>query len=189
VANDPNDTGRLMEVVLVAVVSLDGCLTRHDESGVAGWASTDDQQHFFDTLKTCDASIMGSATYLAARDHIRKNLSARRRRIVLTRTPSRFEHDGEPGILEFSNDDPVALVDRLRADGHQRCALLGGGQIYSRFLADHLVDTLLLTIEPMIFGTGIRLAGIDRPIDAAFKLDDVTRLGADTVLMSLSRRP
>ncbi len=177
-----------MQVILVAVISLDGCLTRHDSPGVSSWASADDQRHFRETLRSCDASIMGSATYLAARDHLRANLASERLRVVMSRTPERFATDAVAGKLEFTSSSPVQLVDRLRGDGFQRCALLGGGQIYSEFLATDLVDSIVLTIEPRIFGTGIRLAGHDTPIDAGFRLDDVSRLGPETVLLTLSRR-
>jgi dihydrofolate reductase len=178
----------MMEVVLIAVVSLDGCLTRHDASGVSTWASADDQQHFRETLRGCDASVMGSATYLAARDHVLANLTSTRLRVVMSRTPERFGSDAAPGRLEFTASSPSEVVDHLRADGFQRCALLGGGQIYSQFLAEGLVDSMLLTIEPRIFGTGIRLAGTDTPIDPGFTLDEVSRLGPETALLKLSRR-
>lgn len=174
-------------VVLVAVVSLDGCLTKHDEPGASGWASTDDQRHFRSTLATCDASVMGSATYLEAREQIRANLTAQRRRVVMTRSPERFVEDGVPDRLEFTSETPTSIVDRLRADGHHRCAVLGGGQIYSQFLAAGLVDEMLITIEPRVFGNGIRLAGIDTAIDPRFTLTEVSRLGTDTVLLTLQR--
>ncbi len=176
-----------MRVVLVAVVSLDGCLTRHDDGGVA-WASEDDKSHFSSTLATCDSSIVGSATYLAARDHMLANLHARRRRMVMTRTPDCYADDSRPGLLEFISESPAALIDRLRADGSSRCALLGGGQIYSAFLADGLVDEMIITIEPKIFGTGTRLAGDTIPIDPSFRLDEVSRLGDSTILARYLRR-
>jgi dihydrofolate reductase len=176
-----------LTIVLVAVVSLDGCLTKHDEPGASGWASADDQDHFRATLATCDASIMGSATYLEAREQITANLTAKRRRIVMTRSPQRFINDGAPRRLEFTSETPTEIVYRLRADGHHRCAILGGGQIYSLFLAAGLVDEMLMTIEPRVFGTGIRFAGINDPIDPQFRLTEVSRLGTDTVLLTLQR--
>jgi dihydrofolate reductase len=175
-----------MEVVLVAVVSLDGCLTRHDSPDVSTWASADDQQHYRETLRTFDASVMGAGTYEAVRQHMPGNLTRDRVRVVMSRSPQRFEGEGVPGMLEFTSSTPTDLIDRLRADGYQRCALLGGGQIYSEFLANGLVDSMMITIEPRIFGTGIRLAGTETPIDPKFVLDDIARLGANTVLLTLT---
>ncbi len=176
-----------MLVVLIAVISIDGCLTRHTVPGAANWASPDDQAHFRSALAECDVSIMGSATYAESRGYIMANLTLNRRRIVMTRTPSRFEADAVAGRLEFTDETPSKLIERLANEQHSRCALLGGGQIYSACLAADVVDEMLITIEPRVFGTGTRLAGVTAPIDPSFSLANVSLLGTATVLLKYER--
>ena len=176
-----------MPVVLIAVASLDGCITRHQEGGTAQWASREDQDHFSRATGECDVRVFGAETYRADRDGMRARLGPEVRRVVWTRTPERFVADVVPGQLEFSAEDPAALVDRLRAAGHRRLALLGGGQVYGAFLAADIVDELLLTVEPVVFGTGVRLGG-DAPMQERFALVDASRLGGSTLLLRY-RRP
>jgi dihydrofolate reductase len=95
--------------------------------------------------------------------------------------------DEVPGLIEFSAQEPETILDSLRADGRQRVAILGGGQVYNLFLARNLVDEVQLTVEARVFGVGTRLAGTSIPIDPSLALQDVTRLGANTVLLTLSK--
>jgi dihydrofolate reductase len=179
-----------MLVMLLAVVSLDGCLTRHDAVGAAGLSSPADHDHFVATLNTCDASICGRATYEGERERllkvVRSNTTSRRR-IVMTRQPHRYNDDAVPGVLEFTDARPSEILDDLRADNRSRVAVLGGGEIYNQFLAKDLVDELSLTIEARIFGTGVRLAGTSTPIDPSFELRDVVQIGQGTVLLTMAR--
>ncbi len=180
-----------MHVVLLAVVSLDGCLTRHTAAGAGGLSSDADGEHFRSVLAGCDASICGRPTYLEERQHVlqsaREGRSARRR-IVMTRDPAAMSADLVPGLLEFTNAEPAAILDDLRADGRQKVAILGGGQIYNTFLGQDLVDEVSLTIEARVFGQGTRLAGDATPIDPSLTLQDVARLGPDTLLLTLTRK-
>ncbi len=181
-----------MHVVLLAVVSLDGCLTRHNDTGAGGLSSTADAAHFRTVLATCDASVCGRPTYLAERDTVlasARSGSSSRRRIVMTRSPNDLAADHVPGRLEFTAAPPASILDDLRADGRQRVAILGGGQIYNLFLGHNLVDELSLTVEARVFGAGTRLAGDTTPIDPSLSLQDVARLGPNTLLLTLGRGP
>ncbi len=179
-----------MHVLLLAVVSLDGCLTRHDATGAGGLSSDADHHHFVTTLASCDASICGRSTYMGERDRLQQLVrqgTTTRRRMVMTRQPAAFAEDVVPGLLEFTDRDPAAILDDLRADGRQRVAVLGGGEVYNQFLALDLVDELSLTVEARIFGTGVRLAGQTNPIDPRFTLQSVNRIGPGTMLLQLLR--
>jgi len=172
--------------VLVAVISLDGCLTRHHDEG-AGWASAADRRHFASALADADVYLMGSATYTEARDNIRKGLDRRHRRIIVTRTPEKYEHDTVTGQLEFTAETPQQIVGRMRADGHHRCVVLGGGEIYNLFLGSGVVDEMQLTLEPRVFGDGKRLAGTATAIDPRFSLTKVDHLSETTLLLTYRR--
>jgi dihydrofolate reductase len=173
-----------MIVTLIAVQSLDGFITRHEEAGTA-FASEADQQFFRSALRACDASVMGSATYRQSREEIRSNLYAERLRVVMTRDPGRYAGEGVAGQLEFSAASPAEIVASLRQRGRQRCALLGGGQVYGAFLAADLVDELWLTIEARIFGTGTKLA--TGRLNNRFVPIGIERLGPETLLVRCRR--
>jgi dihydrofolate reductase len=175
-----------MKVTLIAAQSADGFITRHGQPG-SGFASPEDQRYFRAALAEFDVSIMGSVTYLVDRTSTLGHLTAGRRRLVMTRDPSRFSGDAVPGRLEFTSEAAAALVNRLRAEGHRRCVLLGGSRVHSLFLDANLVDELWLTLEPRLFGGGVPL--LASPLDFQMRLLGHERLeGSDTLLLKYSRQ-
>jgi dihydrofolate reductase len=174
-----------VRVVLVAVQSIDGYITPHDDPGAAPSASAAAQRHFRDTMRQADCAIFGGATYRADRDHIRPDLRPDLLRVAWTRRPELFAAEAVPGQLEFSASEPAAILADMAARGRRRCALLGGQEVFGRFLADDLVDELLVTIEPLMFGSGLRLNAT--PVDRAFELADVVRLSEQTLLLRYVR--
>jgi dihydrofolate reductase len=171
-----------VEIILIAAISLDGCITRHGEHGTA-WTSAADEEHFRRQLAGFDAHVFGSGTYDAERSRIRGALTTARRRVVMTRSPARYAGEELAGALEFTDEPVEAIADRLRADGHRRLAVLGGNVAYRAFLASRLLDEVVLTLEPRVFGMGTRLAGDAIAIDASLRLTEVTHLDESTLLL------
>ncbi|EIQ02084.1 dihydrofolate reductase [Opitutaceae bacterium TAV1] len=168
-----------MVVTLLAAQSLDGWITRHGKGGDS-FTSEDDKIHFRQFLRESDACIMGRVTWEASRERLRIEARPDLRRVVLTREPGRHAAEARVGVgagvvgeagrapLAFTDEEPAQVVRRLREAGVQRCALLGGGQVYGAFLAAGLVDEISVTIEPRIFGSGTPLAsGPTRGADGA----------------------
>jgi dihydrofolate reductase len=186
-----------MKVILAAVVSLDGCLTRHDDADMTALSSADDRAQFRAFLSTCDAQICGSSTYLPARSReieLIQSGRSTRKRVVLTRNPLLYAgdvHEADqgpvPGLLHFTDQSPQNVVSGLRNEGFEHVALLGGGEIYNAFLEANLVDEMRLTIEARVFGSGVRLAGTTNAIDPGFALERVEQIGPNTVLLVLHR--
>lgn len=176
---------RPMRVVLIAVQSLDGFITRHDRPG-AGFASAADQAHFRATLPEFDCAVMGRVTYETAHAGAPALAQPVRRRVVLTRTPGRHAASAVPGALEFTAAGPAEIVAQLRSDGCRACALLGGGQVHRLFLAAGLVDEVWLTVEPRLFGGGTPL--LAGPVDVALELRSHALLDVNTLLLKYAVR-
>ena len=174
-----------MDVVLVAVQSIDGYITFHDGLGTGAWASREDADHFQRTMATCDCSVFGSGTFEADRLPITSTLANQRLRVVLTRRPEHYAADGVAGAQEFSDMSPEAIVASLTERGFTRCALLGGGRVNTLFLAAGLVDEMILTLEPRIFGAGTRL--VDGACDLTWELVSDEPLNASTRLLRYRR--
>jgi dihydrofolate reductase len=182
----PPESKNKIQVTLVAVQSLDGCITRGTEPGV-GFASDADQAWFREALKQFDAIIMGRGTYEPVRDQVSQAIEAgsKRLRIVMTRRPGDWQTDRRSELLEFDSRPPAEIVSDLGARGYPEIMLLGGSTINQLFLETGLVDRIWLTLEPEIFGAGRRL--VDGPIDGRFHLDETESLGDSTVLLKYSR--
>ncbi|MDE3084885.1 MAG: dihydrofolate reductase [Verrucomicrobiota bacterium] len=169
-----------MQVILLAAQSLDGFITRHGAPG-SGFTSAEDKEHFRAALAGCDCSIMGGITYRESCAAKPSNAARHRLCVVLTRTPTRNEAEARPDLLEFTDKAPEKIITDLRARGCTRCALLGGGQIYSLFLAAKQVDELWLTVEPILFGGGARL--MTAAMDARLELLSSRKLNAAGTLV------
>ncbi|MFH1496537.1 MAG: dihydrofolate reductase family protein [Verrucomicrobiota bacterium] len=149
-----------MWVTLFVAQSLDGRITRHEEPGDA-FSSDADKAQFRAAMRSHDAWIMGGESFRwmssqrAPGEPWRPGL----RRVVWTRTPEAHAAEAVAGVLEFTAASPAEIVARLAGAGCRRCALLGGGQVYGAFLAAGLVDEVVVTVEPRVFGRGRPLTG------------------------------
>lgn len=175
-----------MDVILIVVTSLDGRITSPRGVGPE-FASTADQQWFSRVLGEFDCSVMGRATYEAIPAEKTAPAHEGRLRTVLTRKPEDYAKKGRPGAVEFTADEPQAVVAGLANRGYKRCALLGGGQIYRAFLTAGLVDAAWVTLEPVVLGGGILFADGD-VVNRRFELHDTKNLSGDTLLLNY-RRP
>lgn len=150
-------------VYLIAVQSLDGFITQGDQAGTA-FASRADQRWFHEALTGMDSVVMGSATYRAAREPIRRQLSAARPRYICTRNPAAYAGESADGLI-FTDASPSNLIAEISSAGGRNVGLLGGGQTNARFLRERCVDEFWITIEPLVFGQGTPLAPGGSPLE------------------------
>ena len=139
-----------MKTILIFVTTLDGKITKWGNPDIRSWSSGDDQDYFDAILSNARIIIMGAGTYEPDPVNPVKNHLY----VVMTRHPEKFKAREVPGHLEFSNEDPKKLINRLEKEGQERLLVVGGPQIATLFLKEQLIDELWLTLEPKIFGTG-----------------------------------
>ncbi|MEA2575721.1 MAG: dihydrofolate reductase [Chloroflexia bacterium] len=156
-----------MKVILMAAVTVDGKIARHEHHFV-DWSSKEDKKLFMQTSKRAGVVILGNNTYetfpapLPGRLHI-----------VLTTHVAGKPH--KPGEIEFTDRTPAEIVAGLEARGYTEAVLTGGAQVNALFLAANMVDEIWLTVEPHIFGVGLDLfRGV--PFDRRATLLEVRQL-------------
>ena len=128
-------------------ITLDGKIGRNAHH-FPDWTGKADKQIFVEITKKSGCLIMGSKTFCT----IGKPLPERKN-IIMTRSPhpSKFEN------LEFTNKSPLQILQQLSAQGYTEVVLAGGAQINGLFAQENLIDEIILTISPLIFGEGISL--------------------------------
>jgi riboflavin biosynthesis pyrimidine reductase len=82
--------------------------------------------------------------------------------------------------------DPRAAVAQMAAEGHRLIWLVGGGAVAASFLADDLVDEIVVTLAPTIIGSGPTLADGDHLPLRRFTLTDVVQ-GPNSVALRYRR--
>lgn len=167
-----------MKTTLIMVMSLDAKITRGDEPKIYGWTSGEDRIYFSSLLEKSSLVIMGRKTFEASKKS--PKLPAGRLQIVMTRNPDLYTNI--PGKLEFTNESPELLVQRLEQQGFDQALLVGGGHINTIFFQKKLINELWVTVEPLLLGTGNRLVAEDE-LDVSLQLKKVEKLNSKGTLL------
>lgn len=133
-----------MKTFIIAAITADGYIAK-DEHHPAFWTSKADKSRFIRLTKEAGVVVMGSTTYSTLPRPLKERVN-----IVYSRT-KKFEG------AETTQKSPQDLIKELENRGFKSVAICGGSYIYNMFMKAGVVDTLYLTVEPIIFGEGIRL--------------------------------
>jgi len=133
-----------MKAFIIAALTADGYIAK-DEHHPAFWTGKEDKKRFIELTKRAGVIVMGSTTFKTLPRPLKERVN-----IVYSRSKT-FEG------AEVTQRNPVDLLHDLEARGFKEVAICGGARIYSMFMKANVVDTLYLTIEPIVFGKGIRL--------------------------------
>jgi dihydrofolate reductase len=138
-----------VKIILLAVVTIDGKLARNERHFV-DWSSPEDKKLFFSTTRKAGVLIVGHNTFKTFPSPLPGRLH-----VVLTRDTS--DKVDVPGVVEYTSKSPQEIVADLEGRGYSEAVMAGGAGANILFLKAGLVDEIWLTIEPLIFGTGIDL--------------------------------
>ncbi len=167
-------------LILIAAQSIDGFIARADRPGT-DFCSDADANFLRTALKDFDSLIMGRKTYDTLRERILNSDTRRYLRKIVTRDPANYSADTRPELVEFTSASPADTLAELAKRGRKKTALLGGGEIYTQYLAAGLVDELWLSVEPLLFGAGTPL--INKDCQQKLELLSSAPLGDNTILL------
>ena len=137
-----------MKPFIIAAVTADGYIAK-DDKHPAFWTSKEDKKRFVELTKRAGVVVMGAKTFQTLPRPLKERVN-----IVYSRSKA---YEG----TETMNLGPQELLAELEKRGHTEVAICGGSQIYTMFMKARVVDRLFLTIEPIIFGHGIKLFNED----------------------------
>lgn len=136
-----------MKVTLLMALTLDGKIGK-DADHFPDWTGPEDKKLFVEVTKKAGCLVMGSKTFTT----IGRPLPGRHN-VIMTRSPKASEWDN----LEFTDQHPVSIVEGLEAKGYSEVILAGGAQINTLFAQAGLIDEVIVTVCPKVFGSGIGL--------------------------------
>lgn len=158
-----------MKVSLIAAVTADGFIAKTSDH-FADWTSKEDKQLFVKLTKEAGVMIMGSSTF----NTIGRPLPERKT-VVYTSKPDKYR-----GIeVTKTSLPPTELLHQLEAEGHDHVTICGGAQIYTMFMQAGVVTDVHLTVEPVLFGTGISLFNND--LETKLTLKHTEQLNDNTI--------
>jgi dihydrofolate reductase len=160
-----------MKISMIAAITADGFIGRNAEH-LVDWSSPEDKKFFTKMTKEAGTIVMGSRTFST----LNRALPGRRN-IVLTSHPETIT---TPGV-EATDESPKELVERLESEGVGGLAVCGGAMVYAQFMESGLVTDVYLTIEPILFGSGVPLFSGQLEVD--MQLADTNKLNDNTILL------
>ena len=167
---------------LTVATSADGFISRNTDEPPQAWASTEEQELFFRDVEAADWAIMGRNTHEAAD-------RPDRRRIIFSTTKSGWQRPSQLW-LDPAETSPDRLADRVGGRHPlERGLILGGTRVHDWFLAHGAIDRVHLTIEPVVFGTGIPMfSGVQAVDPVKLFLDRGFGLDSEDMLNSAGTR-
>jgi len=131
-------------------MSLDGYIADSQER--FDWIPNDDAVDFATLFARVDTFVLGRRTYETVLANGEPPWQPGTRVYVVSRTLDEGSHEG----INIVRDDPVALARSLRHEaGDGEIWLFGGGQLFAELLAADQVDSVELTIVPVLLGGGV----------------------------------
>ena len=149
-----------MKVKLLMALTLDGKIGKNSDH-FPDWTGKADKKLFVEQTKKAGVLIMGSKTF----DTIGKALPGRKN-MILTRDKTRISTEDN---LVFTSENPQDILKGLRKEGFEEVILAGGAQINTLFAKEGLIDEIMVTICPKVFGSGISLFSGDIEMDLELK--------------------
>ena len=98
---------------------------------------------------------------------------------IVSGTIAKFLLDTEN--VKWVSGEPEQVIKELEEQGYQSAVLAGGATINSMFLEKKLIDEMIITIEPKIFGTGISL--FNQEVDIDLELIDATKITDNAIVL------
>ncbi len=158
-----------MKVFIIAVLTADGFIAENASHTPMEWTSKEDKRFFSQRTKQAGVVVFGQNTY----ETIGKPLPDRHNVV--------YSKDKQYEGVEVTQKEPGELLQDLEKRGYKEVAICGGSTIYTMFMQAGLVDTLYLTVEPVLFGQGMSL--FNKEIDMKLNLVKVEKLGEQSLLL------
>jgi dihydrofolate reductase len=148
------------KLVYYVAMTVDHYIAREDAT-VDGFAAEGHHiADYLDILRDYDTVLMGKNTYewgyqFGIQPGQPSPTYGHMMQYVFSESMELYEHEQ----LRVIRDDPAEFVRKLKAQDGKAIYLCGGGQLAGYLLSHHLVDELILKVNPVVFGRGIPVFG------------------------------
>jgi len=163
----------MIKTFIIVAETADGFIAKNS-AHVADWTSKEDKRRFVEITKRARVMIMGLNTFNTFPSPLKDRLH-----IVYSPEPDASKNNIE-GVVEYTMESPADLIKSLEARGFTEVAICGGSTIYTMFIKSGLVDTIYLTIEPILFGEGMGIFKED--LNIKLELVNLEKTEAGTIL-------
>lgn len=148
------------KVILYIAISLDGCIAKpNDDLSFLSIVQQDGEDYgYADFVKSVDTVILGRKTYDWVMTQVPEFPHADKNSFIITRT-------ARPSIgkTKFYTDNLKDLILRLKSEQGKNIFIDGGAEIVNELLKENLIDEFIISIIPILVGSGTKLFKDGRP--------------------------
>lgn len=160
-----------MKVSLLMAQTLDGRIAK-DANHFPDWTESADKKFFRAQTKASGVMIFGRTTFETLPGVLPGRLS-----VVMSRSAGEWEARQEN--LVFTSLCPQEILKKLESLGFENLIVAGGTTINSIFVQERLIDELIVTLSPTIFGSGMGLFAPE--IELELQLEKFEKIGENTL--------
>jgi dihydrofolate reductase len=147
----------MRKLSLYIATSIDGFIARSD--GRVDWLDAVPNPNQLDYgyeafLESVDTTLMGNTTYQTILGFGGKFPYQDKTNYVFSRSAR-----ADAPYVQYISEDTVSFVRQLKQTDGRGIWLVGGGQLNTVLLNAGLIDELIITVAPIVLGTGIPLFG------------------------------
>jgi dihydrofolate reductase len=150
----------MRKLILYIAISLDGYIAKPDDdlSFLSVVEQEGEDYGYADFIDTVDAVIVGRKTYDKVLSMGVDFPHADKDAYIITRTP-------RPAIgnIKFYSGNLKALVEKLKTQDGKHIFCDGGAEIVNELLNHQLFDELIISVIPILVGSGTKLFHDGRP--------------------------
>ena len=139
----------MKKIRYIVAMSLDGFIA--GPNGEADWILMDPDVNFAELWAQFDTLLMGRKTFDAAKTRLGEAFMQGMKTVVVSRTLR-----AAPNVTILS-DLTHDHLQSLRAQSTKDIWLMGGGELFRSMLAMHEVDTVEVSVMPVLLGGGVPL--------------------------------
>ncbi|MFZ5982074.1 MAG: dihydrofolate reductase family protein [Patescibacteria group bacterium] len=160
-----------MKIKLMMAMTMDGKIARSSEH-FPDWTSKEDKQLFARISKEAGVVIMGEKTFQTFPSPLPERLN-----VVFSMKENPEEIQG----VRWVKGEPEKVLEELEKEGYSEALLGGGAFLNGLFAQKKLIDEIIVTLEPKIFGAGLSL--FDRELDMELRLKSVEKINENSVVL------
>ncbi|MEK6822883.1 MAG: dihydrofolate reductase family protein [Nanoarchaeota archaeon] len=163
-----------MDVILYMAMSVNGMIAR--PQGGVDFLTDAEWKSYARAVKGTDCLIVGRKTFEIMRSHDEFSKIAAKRIIIFSSKP--LHHDMP--TVAVVNDRPARVIDALKKEGVASVLVAGGAELNASFMKAGLINDIILDIEPIMLGSGIRLFA-DSDFEARLELIGTKKLSTNEI--------
>jgi dihydrofolate reductase len=160
-----------MKITLMMAMTADGKIAKNS-AHFPNWTSKEDKKMFMEISKQHGVVMFGEKTFDTFPSPLPNRLN-----VVFTLDTNKPEIPG----VKWVTGEPEPVLAELEKMGYATVLLGGGAYLNTLFLEKKLIDEIIITIEPKIFGAGIGLFNGD--FDINLKLLSMEKINDDAIVL------